>query len=98
MSDYSDKEYYELIKPIVDSNKKYFIEECLINYLAHYISSFNDNDLLKEASLDNVINSALNIISNTKIKDCNINKIKNILKKNYHLNIINDNPIIINKN
>ena len=92
-----DNKYYELIKPIIKNSKDYFLEEFLSKYISHYISNLYTSNLLEKTNLNNIINSALNILHNIKITDCNINEISNILRRNYHLKIINDNPIIVNE-
>ena len=91
----SDKQYYKIIKPIFMKNKQYFTNQCLSKYIAYYIDNMYKNGLLKNNDLSIIIKSSLDIIYNIKLSDCNINEIKEILKKNYHLDIINDNPVLI---
>ena len=95
--DITDKEFEEIFLPFYDNYNEYMINYVIPDTIAFYLANGYSRDCLSDCPLYNHINSAIDIFN----VSCDINslipEIKQILKINYNLKIVNDNPLKIEK-
>lgn len=95
--DITDKEFEEILLPFYNNYNEYLIKFVIPEAIAFYLANGYSRSCLSDCSLNNHINSALDIFN----VRCNVNslipKIKYILKIKYNLKIIKTNPLKFRK-
>ena len=94
----SDEEFENIILPHVEIMDSYLEDKVIPMTISHYIATGFDTSSLFENTFDIHISSALNMFNfiikdKTKLK----NNIKNILLSKYHMKVVNETPLTIEK-
>lgn len=96
----NEKELRNILNPCEKEILK-FMKEFIVYELAtfHLASSFNNDCIWADSSLENEYLDAIDYFNCTKPKFKEIDKerIKKMLEEKYHLRIVNENPIQIEK-
>lgn len=94
--DLSDKEFRKIIKKSEQETLKYR-EKMLNPFVAFWIATRYKNNALWDEKFDLQINTALSELAMLTKENVNKKAIKNILKKEYDLIILSENPFKIKR-
>lgn len=95
--DITDKEFKEILLPFYNNYNKYLIKFVIPEAIAFYLANGYSRSCLSDCSLNNHINSALDIFNVRCNIDELISNIKNILRIKYNLKIIKTSPLKFKK-
>lgn len=93
--DVSDEDYETKLEPCLDKINQYIKDHIVNEFVAMDIATFYEMDVMWEEPLESIIGGALDDLAQVTNDFCDIEKIKQILEKEYHLKITNENPINI---
>lgn len=93
----TDDKFDNVVLPCRDKIINYIKNNILDEYVAYNIATYYKNDAIWNEPFELQIISALEDLAQLNVSDCNIQNIKNILKTKHHLNVISDDPIIIDE-
>lgn len=85
--DTADKDFEKKVDQF-DEEAKSFIKTNIVNaFVAFIISEIYQLDLLYNFEIENVFGEAIETLYQTKVEDCNIDKVNEILKTKYNLEL-----------
>ena len=92
--DISDEEVEQILIPFSDNTYDFMNEYVIPKVVAFYIANAFYRNAMWESSLIQIYNSASDMINVTsKDKNKSINEIKKLLRIKYALNVVNDDPL-----
>ena len=89
----SDEEFETIVSPFDDFLDEYVKENFLNEFVALYIAEGYKRSAIWKADLPTISRTATEMLAQFCEKDCDYNKIKDILEKEYCLKVINETPI-----
>lgn len=91
--DITDEEFDNIVCPF-DAEMRDYVKNSILNqYVAFYIAEGYRKSAIWECSIDAMVNTALEMLNQYDYKDCDYNKIKELLKAEYDLEVINETPV-----
>lgn len=91
--DITDEEFDNIVCPFDDEMRDYVKNNILNQYVAFYIAEGYRKSAIWECSMDAMVATAIEMLSQYTYKDCDYNKIKELLKVEYDLEVINEKPV-----
>lgn len=88
----SDDEFDSIVKPFDDKLTEYVENNILHQYVAYYIATAYKMDALWDNKFNLTVYSALDQLAQFTDKNCDMDKIKFILKNEYKLKVVSDDP------
>ena len=88
----SDDEFDSIVKPFDNKLNEYVENNILHQYVAYYIATAYKMDALWDNKFNLTVYSALDQLAQFTDKDCDMDKIKFILEKEYKLKVVSDDP------
>lgn len=95
--DITNKEFEEILLPFYNNYNEYLIKFVIPETIAFYLANGHNRNCLSDCSLNNHINSAIDIFNVRCDIDKLIPQIKNILRIKYNLKIIKTSPLKFRK-
>ena len=95
LEDISEEEFEKVILPCVEEMHNYIVDNFLNETVAHHIATYFKGNAMLRQNLNQQLNSAVEDLAQFTAMDCDIEKIKEILEKEYKLKIKNDSPLDI---
>lgn len=95
IDDISDEEFERRLLPCNKRIIKYIKDEFLNEFIAFDIATYYKMNMMWDESLEILICSAIEDLSQLTINDCDKEKIKKILEEEYKLKVKKENPIDI---
>ena len=89
-SDIDEETFLNYVVPASDTVKKYVIDNFLYDYVAFYLATYYKMDAMWECKMEQEVNSALCSLCNYENTELDYEKIKNILREKYQINITNE--------
>ena len=94
--DITDVEFLNIIVTFENVLEEYFIKNIVYEFVAFYLAKGYEMSSLQECPLQHVINSAIEVLLDIRIKDkFDNNKLNKILKDNYSIKMIDTNTSIM---
>lgn len=94
----NDDEFYNIVKPHDDAIDEYISKNIVNQFVAFYIASGYELSALWEGSLITHANSALESLQAINYYEGHgLNEVKKILKEDYNLLVVNDDPLEVKK-
>ena len=94
-SDIDEETFLNYVVPASDTVKKYVVDNFLYDYVAFYLATYYKMDAVWECKMEQEVNSALCSLCNYENTELDYEKIKNILREKYQINITNEIPLEI---
>lgn len=91
--DITDEEFDNIVCPFDDEMRDYVKNNILNQYVAFYIAEGYRKSAIWECSMDAMVATAIEMLCQYTYKDCYYNKIKELLKVEYDLEVINEKPV-----
>lgn len=91
--DITDEEFDNIITPFDDTIREHILKNILNQYVAFYIAEGYRKSAIWECDMDAMVNTALEMLYQYDYKECDYNKIKELLKVEYDLEVINEKPV-----
>lgn len=93
----SDEEFLNIIKFHSEQVKDY-LEKELYNFIAFYIAKGIKYNAIFDNDFDRIINTAVESFDSFQFRNSiNKNRVKKLLKNDFSIKIISENPIIVEK-
>lgn len=94
----TDDEFEKLIIPFDKNIDEYIQEYILYDFIAFYIASGWERDVLSQTDLKTECNTATDVLANVSdIKEFNFEKLKRLLEVKFSLKIISESPLELEK-
>ena len=89
----TDDEFDNIICPFDDCIREYVLNNVLNQYIAFYIAEGYRKSAVWENDMDIIVATAIEMLCQYNKKDCDYSKIKELLKTEYDLEVINEEPV-----
>lgn len=98
IDDLTDDEFEKIIVPFDKNVDTYFSEYVLYDFIAFYIASGWERDVLSQTTLRTECSTASDVLaSSCEIEKYDFEKLKHILEVKFSLKVVSDNPLELEK-